>query len=69
MNLLRALQPRIAPIELRDVAELALIGTAARELDAAEEIALERSELVGRQRKIGQRAALARGEHDLARRP
>src|SRR4029077_15980671 len=52
-DLLRRLQARIAAIESGDIAEFALIGTSARILDAAEEIALELGKLVGRNRQTG----------------
>jgi hypothetical protein len=51
-DLLRRLQARIAAVEAGDVAELALIGTAARILDAAEQIFSRLGELIGRNRKV-----------------
>src|SRR5581483_12463741 len=50
-DLLRRLQARIAAIESRDIAEFALIRTAARILDAAEEIARQLREFVSGDRK------------------
>ena len=68
-NLLGGLVSRDAAVERRDVAEFALVRTAAGELDAAEQIAVDLRQLVGRHRKFAQLAPLFRGEHDLARRP
>ena len=62
------LQARHAAVEARNVAELALIGAAARELDAAEEIAVDLGQLIGRRRQLGQRPALLGGQHHLPRR-
>ena len=67
-DLLGRLVARDAAVERRDVAELALIRAAAGELDAAEEIAVDLRQLVGRDREFGQLAPLVGGEHDLARR-
>jgi len=50
-DLLRGFQPRVAAVKSRNIAELALIGTAARILDAAEEIAPEVGKLIGWKRK------------------
>ena len=60
------LESRIASVERGNVAELALVGTAAGELDAADEITAELRQLIGRDRKLGELAPLARGQHDLA---
>jgi hypothetical protein len=64
-DLLRRLEPRIAAVERRDVAELALVGAAAGELHAAQHVAVELDQVVGRQRELGQRPALVGGEHHL----
>ncbi len=67
-DLLRRLETRIAAVQSRDVAEFALIGTAARILDAAEEILLDLGKLIGRNRKLGHRHAIGGLEHHLLRR-
>ena len=67
-DLLRRLEARIAAIEAGDVAEFALIGTAARILDAAEEILSGLGELIGRNRKLGHRQAVGGLQHHLLRR-
>ncbi len=64
-DLLRRLQPRIAAIEARNVAELALVGAAARILDAAEEIAGDLGKLIGRDRKPGHVEPVGGLQHDL----
>ena len=64
-DLLRRLQARVAAIEAGDVAELALIGTAARILDAAEEVFLHFRQLIGRNRKLGHRQAIVGLQHHL----
>ena len=64
-HLLRRLQARIASVEARNVAELALIRTAARILDAAEEVALDLGQLIGRNRKLRHLDALFGREDDL----
>ena len=66
-DLLRRLQARVAPIEAGDVAELALIGTTARILDAAEQIFPHFRQLVGRNRKLGHRHAILGRQHHLLR--
>ena len=68
-DLLRCLEARIAAVQRRDVAELALIGTAAGELDAADEVFAELRELISRHRKVGQLAPHDRLQNDLAFRP
>ncbi len=68
-HLLGALQPRLASVELRDVAELAPVGTARRELQRSDEVALQRGRLVGRCREVGERQPLLRLQPDLGRRP
>ena len=64
-DLLGRLQARDAAVEPRDVAELALVGAAAGELDAAQKVAVDLGQLVGRLRELGQRPPLARGQHHL----
>ena len=59
------LQARIAAVETGDVAEFALIGTAARILDAAEEVFLDLRQLVGRDRKLGHRQTVVGLQHHL----
>ena len=68
-DLLRRLEARVAAVQRRDVAELALVGAAAGELDAAEEVAVELRQLVGRHREFGQLAPLDAWSDDLALRP
>ena len=68
-DLLRRLEARIAAVETRDVAELALIGTAARILDAAEEIFSDLGQLIGRNRKLGHGEAIGGLQHHLLLRP
>src|ERR1700722_1362631 len=57
-NVLGSLQARIAAIESRDVAKLALIGTAARKLDVGEEIFFELAEVIGGDGEIIERCPL-----------
>src|SRR5204862_6965594 len=65
-DLPRRLHPRLAAVETGDVAELAEIRTAGRELYRAEQIAAERHHVIGRQWELGERqAVLGRGD-DLA---
>src|SRR5262249_29619922 len=64
-DLLRRLQARIAAIESGDIAELALIGTPAGILDAAEKIALELGKFIGRNWKAGHVETFDRLEHHL----
>ncbi len=64
-DLLRALEPGIAAVEAGNIAELALIGTAARILDAAQEVMLDIGEFIGRDRKAGHLDAIDRRQHLL----
>ena len=64
-DLLRRFQARIAAVEAGDVAELALIGAAARILDAAEEIFFDLGQLVGRNRKLASSHAIGGLQHHL----
>ena len=68
-DLLRRLEPRIAAIESRDIAEFALIGATAGILDAAEKVPFDLGELIGRNWKIGHSHAVVGLQHYLLRRP
>ncbi len=68
-DLLRRLEPRLPAVEAGDVAELAQIRTAARELNRQHQVALERDEVVGRDRKVLQRQPLLGDERQRGRRP
>jgi hypothetical protein len=57
-ELLRRFQPRLPAVQRRYVAELAAIGTAAGELQRAEQIAIKPDEVIGRDGKVGQRQPL-----------
>src|SRR5207253_5912948 len=64
-DLRRRLEARRAAVERRDVAKIALIGAAARVLDAAGEITVEFRKLVGGEGEVGEVAPFARDEDDL----
>ena len=64
-DLLRGFQPRLAAVEPRDVAELAAVRAAAGELHRAHQVALERDQVIGRDRELGERQPLLGLEHDL----
>ena len=68
-DLLRRLQPRIAAVEAGDVAEFALIRAARGILDAAEEVARNIRQFIGRNRKLGHVEAIGGLQHDLLVRP
>src|SRR3954462_4265208 len=68
-DLLRRLQARIAAVKTGNVAEFALIRTAARVLDATEEVLLHLGHLVGWKRKLGHRQTVGRLQNDLLLRP
>jgi len=58
----RRLEPRILAIERGDVAELARVRAAARELDVSEEVPPDRRQVIGRHREVGQGQARGRLE-------
>src|SRR3974390_1625869 len=64
-DLLRRLDARVAAVEPGNIAKLALVRTAARVLDAAEEIALELGKLVSGHRKTRHVETIDRLDHDL----
>ena len=64
-DLLRRLHARLAAVEAGDVAELAGVGTARRELQRAQQVSSERDRAVGRHREFGQRQALLGVEANL----
>ena len=69
-DLLRRLEARHAAVKAGDVAELALVGAAAGELDAADQILPELDEPVGGDREAAERQPLLGGEpHLLALEP
>ena len=57
-DLLRRLHARLAAVKARDVAELAEVRAARRELHRAEQVAAERDLVVGGNREVGERQAL-----------
>ncbi len=64
-NLQRRLQPRLASVECRNVAELAAVGAPAGELDAGQKVAVQWHEVIGRDREVAEWQALAGREADL----
>ena len=64
-DLLRRLQPRLPAVETGNVAELAQVGTPARELQREHQIVLQRDEVVRRDREILQRKPVLGFEADL----
>ena len=68
-HLLRRLEARVAPVERRDVAELARVRAPARELDVGDEVLADVDQVVGRRRELGERQPLGGLEAELALRP
>ena len=64
-NLLRCLEPGLAAIEARYVAEFAAIGAAARKLQCQQQIIPQPHQVIGRDRKITERNALLRAKLHL----
>jgi hypothetical protein len=64
-----SLQQRNAAIKAGNVAKFATVGTTTGELDAAQEVAIDLSQFVGRRRAVGERSALVGGQHHLLWRP
>src|ERR1700730_12464325 len=64
-HLIRRFKARNPAVEAWNIAEFAPIGTAARKLNAAEEIAPDLGEFIGGHREIAKVAAGLRCQHDL----
>src|SRR3569832_2153301 len=64
-NLLRRLDARVTAVEPGNIAKLALIGTSARILNAAQKVAVELGEFIGGKRKACHVETVGRLEYDL----